>query len=250
MTVRRVMLVTGGSSGIGAATVRMAARAGYDVALAYARDRAGAAGVVAEAEAAGVRAVALGADLAAPGGPDRLFEAFDAAFGQLDVLVNNAGAAGAALRVDEMDRARIEATLALNVTAPFLCAGMAVHRMSTRYGGDGGVIVNVSSAAARIGGANTYVDYAASKAAIDILTKGLSDEVAAEGIRVAGVRPGIIETPFHERAGDAGRVARLAGAVPLQRPGSAAEVAAAILWLASDAASYVTGTTLDVTGGR
>ncbi|WP_102226441.1 SDR family oxidoreductase [Acidimangrovimonas sediminis] len=248
--MRKVALVTGASAGIGAATALAAASAGYDVAVAYGRDRAGADATAEACRAAGARAAVLQADMAAPDGPEALMAAFDAEFDRLDALVNNAGIVDVAARVDEMDYARLARMFQVNSISPMRLAGLAVRRMSTRHGGAGGVIVNVSSVAARLGAANQFVDYAASKAAIDALTKGLADEVAAEGVRVAAVRPGLIETAIHAKGGDADRARRLASNVPMQRVGSAQEIAAAILWLMSDGASYVTGTTLDVSGGR
>ena len=247
---RKTAIVTGASSGIGAAAARVAARDGYDVAVGYHRDRSGAADTARAVEALGGRAVLLQADLSNPADIDRFFEEFDAAFGQLDALVNNAGVVDIAARVDQMDHARLRRMFDTNLIGPILVAGHAVRRMSTAQGGAGGVIVNISSAAARLGSPNLYVDYAASKAGIDIFTKGLSYEVAAEGIRVTGIRPGLIETPIHAKGGAPERAQTLAGSVPMKRTGSADEVAEAILWLMSDKASYVTGTTIDVTGGR
>lgn len=248
--MRRVALVTGASSGIGAATARLAAREGWDLALAYGRDRAGAEAVAADCAEAGARVAVLQADMATPEGPEALFAAFDAAFPRLDALVNNAGIVDLPARVEGFTHARVARMFAVNTVAPILCAAAAVRRMSTAHGGAGGVIVNTSSAAARLGSANLYVDYAASKAAIDCFTKGLSDEVAAEGIRVLSLRPGLIATAIHGKGGDPGRAERLAPNVPMQRVGRAEEVAEAILWLMSEKASYVTGTTIDVTGGR
>lgn len=238
--------MTGGSRGIGAATATLLARQGWNVAISY-RERADAADqVVAECAAAGVRALAVRADVADPKAVAELFATVAAEFGGLHALVNNAGIVSPAARVEEYDADRLQRLLAINVTGAFLAAGEAVRRMSTRYGNDGGVIVNVSSRAAVLGSAGEYVDYAASKAALDALTIGLAAEVAADGIRVAGVRPGLIETDIHAP----GRLDRLGTTPPLGRPGQPTEVAAAIAWLASDQASYVTGTTLDVSGGR
>ena len=246
MTSTQIALVTGGSRGIGAATAVGLAEAGWDVAISY-RERGDAAEVVlAGCRAHGVRAMAVAADLGEPAGVENLFTAVDRQLGGLALLVNNAGIVTPAARVADYDSARLERVLRVNVTGAFLAAGAAVRRMSTERGGAGGVIVNVSSRAAQLGGANEYVDYAASKSAVDALTRGLALEVAREGIRVVGVRPGLIVTDIHAP----GRLERLGSAPPLGRPGTAPEVAAAIVWLASSGASYVTGATLDVSGGR
>ncbi len=248
--MRKTVLITGASAGIGAVTARLAARDGWDVALAYGHDRVGAEQAAAAAAAEGARTALLQADLADPETPERLFAAFDAAFPRLDALVNNAGVVDVAARVEDYTPARLARMFAINTVAPMLCAGAAVRRMSTARGGAGGVIVNVSSIAARLGSANQYVDYAASKAAIDTFSKGLADEVAAEGIRVVALRPGIVETEIHAKGGDPDRAQRLAGAIPMRRPGRPEEIAEAIVWLLSDRASYLTGTTVDVSGGR
>lgn len=250
MTDRKVLLVTGASAGIGAAVARLAAARGYDIGIGYNSDRAGAETVAATVETAGGRALLLQADLSQPDGVTALFADFDAAFPRLDGLVNNAGVVDVAQRIEDYTPARLRRMFDTNLTGPFLVAGQAVKRMSTKHGHTGGVIVNISSAAARLGSGGLYVDYAASKAGIDILTKGLSDEVAAEGIRVAGIRPGLILTAIHAKGGAPGRAEKLAHLVPMQRPGTAEEVADCALWLLSDAASYVTGTTIDVSGGR
>ncbi len=247
---RKTVIVTGASTGIGAAAARLAAKAGYDVAIGYRSDHKGASDTAKAVEAAGGRAQLIQADLSDPHEIDRFFAEFDAAFDHLDALVNNAGVVDLVTRVDQLDHARLRRMFDTNTLGPMLVAGHAVRRMSTAHGGKGGTIVNISSAAARLGSANLYVDYAASKAAIDIFTKGLSDEVAAEGIRVNGIRPGLIETPIHAKGGQPDRAQKLAGMVPMKRTGTAQEVAEAIVWLMSDKASYVTGTTLDVTGGR
>ena len=247
---RKTLLVTGGSTGIGAAVARLAAKQGYDVAIGWRGDAAGAEAVHADCVAAGVNAVTLRADLSQPNGPAALFAGFDAAFPRLDAFVNNAGVVDVAARVEDYDEARLRRMFDTNLTGPFLCAGAAVRRMSTRHGHAGGVIVNISSAAARLGGAGNYVDYAASKAGIDLLTKGLADEVAAEGIRVCGLRPGIIETDIHAKGGQPDRARLMAPNVPMRRSGTAGEVAEAVMWLISEGASYVTGATLDVSGGR
>ncbi len=247
---RKIALVTGASAGIGAASARLLAKAGYDIGLGYHSDRDGAEAVASDVEAVGGRAVLLQADVGQASEIERLFTEFDAAFPRLDALINNAGIVVPTARVEDMDGPRMERLFAVNITGAFLAAGAAVRRMSTKHGHAGGVIVNMSSAAARLASANQYVDYAASKAAIDILTKGLSDEVAGEGIRVNAIRPGLIETELHAKGGEPGRAERLAHMVPMKRSGSAEEVAEAVVWLASDAASYVTGALLDVGGGR
>ncbi|MFC4638180.1 SDR family oxidoreductase [Deinococcus hohokamensis] len=244
------LIVTGGSRGIGAATALLAAQRGYAVAVNYRRDEAAAQQVVAAIEQAGGRATAVQADVSLEADVPRLFEEAVSRLGPLCALVNNAGVLERQARVDELDAARLQRVLATNVVGPFLCAREAVRRLSSRYGGPGGVIVNVSSRAAVLGSAGEYVDYAASKCALDTLTVGLAREVAAEHIRVNGVRPGLIDTEIHSLGGEPQRVARLAPGVPLGRGGRAEEVAQAIVWLLSDEASYVTGTILDVSGGR
>lgn len=246
----QVLLITGGSRGIGAATATLTAQAGYTVALSYRQGADAAAGVVRAIEAAGGRAMAVRADVGVEADVARLFEAVRVELGPLSGLVNNAGTLERQGRVDGLDAARLTRIMTTNVIGAFLCAGAAVRAMSTRYGGAGGVIVNVSSRAAVLGSGGEYVDYAASKGAVDTLTVGLAREVAAEGIRVCGVRPGVIETDIHALGGEPGRVARVAPGIPLGRGGTADEVAQAILWLLSPAASYVTGTLLDVSGGR
>ncbi|MGE3775487.1 MAG: SDR family oxidoreductase [Gammaproteobacteria bacterium] len=244
------LIVTGGSRGIGAATALRAARAGYEVLLTYAGQAAAAASVVAAIEARGGRALAVQADVADPAAVERVFATSDREFGRLDALVNNAGITARQMRVEDMDVARLRRVFEVNILGSVLCAQAAVRRMSTRHGGDGGAIVNLSSAAARLGSPGEFVDYATSKGAIDTFTLGLAREVAAEGVRVNAVRPGLIATEIHASSGDPGRVERLQGGVPIRRGGTADEVAAAILWLLSPDASYVTGTLLDVTGGR
>jgi len=248
--MKKVLLVTGGSRGIGAATARLAAAKGYAVCLSYVSNEAAAQQVVADIAQIGGAAIAVQADVAQDADIVRLFERSDAAFGPLTALVNNAGILETRMRADAMDAARLARVFTTNITGSILCAGQAIRRMSTRHGGSGGAIVNLSSAAARLGGPGEYVDYAASKGAIDSLTVGLAKEVAGEGIRVNAVRPGLIYTDIHTSGGDPDRVDRIKGAVPMQRGGSAEEVAHAILWLLSDDASYVTGAVLDVTGGR
>lgn len=246
---RKVMLVTGGSRGIGAATARIGASRGYAVAVNYLRNRAAADEIVSAIRATGGEAIAVQADVAVEAEVVRMFQEVDA-FGTLRALTNNAGILERQARVDEMDAGRLMRIFATNVTGSFLCAREAVRRMSTRHGGAGGAIVNLSSIAARLGAPNEYVDYAASKGAIDTLTVGLAKEVASEGIRVNGVRPGVIYTDIHASGGEPGRVDRVKDAVPMKRGGDPEEVAQAILWLLSDEASYVTGTFVDVTGGR
>ncbi|MCV6584441.1 MAG: SDR family oxidoreductase [Marinibacterium sp.] len=246
MPDRPVLLITGASSGIGAATARLAAGAGYDLLLSYRSDAQGADAVADACRAMGATCVTAPCDVADPLAIEALFDTLDQHFGRIDALVNNAGIVDRLARVTDMDHARLRRMFDVNVIGAILTARAAVLRMQGR----GGVIVNVSSAAARIGSANEFVDYAASKAAIDTFTKGLADEVAADGIRVLSVRPGLIDTPIHAKGGAPDRAERLATRVPMQRTGQPDEVAEAILWLMSDKASYVTGTTLDVTGGR
>ena len=246
----KVVLITGGSRGIGAATARLAARRGYTVCISYRRNQPAAEALVAEVVAQGGRALAFAADVGDESEVVRLFEQVDAQAGPLAALVNNAGVLEQQMRVDQIDAARLQRIFMTNVVGPFLCAREAVRRMSARYGGAGGAIVNVSSGAARLGAPNEYVDYAASKGAIDTFTIGLAKEVAAEGIRVNAVRPGVIYTEIHASGGEPGRVERVGPAVPIGRGGQPDEVAHAILWLLSDEASYVTGACLDVAGGR
>jgi NAD(P)-dependent dehydrogenase (short-subunit alcohol dehydrogenase family) len=246
---RKVVLVTGASRGIGAATARLAADRGYAVAVNYLSNADAASAVVRDITSRGGIALPFQADASREDDVGRLFEEVDREFGRLDALVNNAGITDRAARVDRMDAARLSRMFSVNVIGPFLCAREAVRRMSTARGGRGGAIVNVSSGAARTGSPNEYVDYAASKGAIDTFTIGLAKEVAADGIRVAGVRPGVTYTDIHASTGEPGRVDRIAPMVPLRRGGQPEEIARAILWLLSDEASYVTGTLLDVTGG-
>lgn len=245
-----VILITGGSRGIGAATAILAAKRGYDVAFTY-QSNAKAANEVAEAiRATGRKALMLQADVAVEADVLNVFKQVDAQMGQLDALVNNAGVLEKIMRLDQMDAARWQRVLGVNVIGSFLCAKEAVLRMSTRHGGKGGGIVNVSSAAARIGSPNEFIDYAAAKGAVDSMTIGLSKEVATENIRVNAVRPGLIYTEIHASAGEPGRVDRAKEGVPMKRGGTADEVAEAILWLLSDQSSYITGTMIDVAGGR
>ncbi len=246
----KCVLITGGSAGIGAAVARMAAAEGYDVALTYRSGKAGAMAVATEIQASGKRCEIYQFDVADPAQIDALFTAFDNDFNQLDALVNNAGIVDVAARVDEIDHARLRRIFDVNVIGAFLVAGHAVRRMSTKYGGNGGVIVNMSSIAATLGAGNQYVDYAATKGAIDTMTIGLAQEVANEGVRVVGIRPGIIDTEIHAKGGEPDRGAKLESWIPMKRMGTADEVAQATLWLISDKASYVTGSTLNVSGGR
>lgn len=244
-----VLVVTGGSRGIGAATATLAAARGYDVVVNYAGNVEAAERVCHAIHAAGGRAVAVRGDVSDEADVEQIFAAADR-MGTLRGLVNNAGIVGQTARVEELDAARINRILAVNVTGSFLCAKAAIKRMSTKNGGKGGAIVNLSSGASKLGSPGVYVDYAAAKGAIDSFTVGLALEVAGEGIRVNAVRPGIIETEIHASGGDPDRAARMAPGLPMARAGTAGEVAAAILWLLSDEAAYTTGTTIAVTGGR
>lgn len=248
--MNKVMVVTGGSRGIGAATCLLAAQRGYAVCVNYRSDRDAALAVVDSIEQAGGNAIAVAADVSREAEVIALFKAVDEEFGRLDVLVNNAGILEKQCRVEDLDPERIARVLATNVVGAFVCAREAVRRMSTRHGGQGGAIVNVSSVASRLGSPNEYVDYAASKGAVDTLTVGLANEVAGEGIRVNAVRPGFIYTDMHASGGEPGRVDRVKGNVPLKRGGTAEEVAAAILWLASNESAYTTGGFIDIAGGR
>jgi NAD(P)-dependent dehydrogenase (short-subunit alcohol dehydrogenase family) len=246
----KVVVITGGSRGIGRATAIAAAARGFRVVVGYAANKAAADEVISAIEAKNGKAIAVQCDVAEESDILRLFEAADK-FGTLGALVNNGGIVGkSGVRVDEMSAERIQRVMAVNVTGSILCAREAVKRMSTRHGGKGGVIINLSSVAARLGAPNTYVDYAASKGAIDSFTVGLGHEVAGEGIRVAGIRPGLIDTEIHASGGEPDRAHRLAGNVPMKRVGTADEIANAIVWLMSDDASYVTSAILDVSGGR
>ena len=248
--MNKVLLVTGGSRGIGAATALLAAQQGYAVAVNYTAHAEAAEGVVRQIRAGGGSAIALQADVAQEDQVLAMFAALDAQLGRLTALVNNAGVVDVAARVDEMSVARLKRIFDINVIGSFLCAREAVRRMSTKHGGSGGAIVNVSSAAARLGSPAQYVDYAASKGAIDSFTIGLAKEVAAEGIRVNAVRPGLIETEIHASGGLPDRVRDRMHEVPMQRGGSADEVAQAIVWLLSEAASYTTMSLLEVSGAR
>lgn len=246
----KVILITGGGRGIGAATARLAAQRGYAVCVNYRRDRAAAESVVHDAERAGAAALAVAADVSVDADVVRLFDTCVRTLGPLSALVNNAGILETQMRVEAMDVARLHRIFATNIIGPFLCAREAIRRMSTKHGGAGGAIVNVSSGAARLGSPGEYVDYAASKGAVDTLTIGLAKEVAEEGIRVNAVRPGVIYTELHASGGEPNRVDRVKAGVPMRRGGTAGEVAQAILWLLSDEASYTTGAILDVSGGR
>jgi NAD(P)-dependent dehydrogenase (short-subunit alcohol dehydrogenase family) len=240
-----IMLITGASRGIGAATARLAAERGYKLCISYVRDRDAADKVARE-----TGAIAVAADVSREADVVRLFQEVDRRLGRLSVLVNNAGIVDMSARVDEMSAARLARMFAINITGSFLCAREAVKRMSTRHGGSGGAIVNISSAASRLGGSGMYVDYAASKGAIDTLTLGLSKEVAGERIRVNAVRPGVIRTMIHASSGDADRPQKIGPTLPMGRAGEPEEVARTVLWLASDEASYVNGAIVDVAGAR
>jgi NAD(P)-dependent dehydrogenase (short-subunit alcohol dehydrogenase family) len=243
-------LITGGSRGIGAATALLAAQRGFAVAVNYASNSLAADEVVRAIRDRGGRAMSVQADVGDEAQVKAMFEKVDAKFGRLDALVNNAGVVDVQARVDGMSVARLERMLRINVIGSFICAREAVRRMSTKHGGSGGAIVNLSSAAARLGSPGQYVDYAASKGAIDSFTIGLSKEVADEGIRVNAVRPGLIDTEIHASGGMPDRAFQLAATVPMKRTGSAQEVANGIVWLLTEEASYVTGTFLDISGGR
>jgi NAD(P)-dependent dehydrogenase (short-subunit alcohol dehydrogenase family) len=245
VAAKKVLLVTGGGRGIGAATALLAAERGFSVAVNFLRDRDSASSLATK-----INGIAVQADVSSEADVVRMFDEVDRKLGRMTALVNNAGIVDQGTRVEKVTAARITRMFAINVTGSFLCAREAVRRMSTRLGGAGGAIVNLSSIASRLGGSGEYVDYAASKGAIDTFTIGLAKEVGPEGIRVNAVRPGIIRTEIHLASGDPARVERIGASSPLQRPGEAVEVARAILWLLSDEASYMTGALVDVTGGR
>jgi NAD(P)-dependent dehydrogenase (short-subunit alcohol dehydrogenase family) len=248
--VTRALIVTGGSRGIGAACAALAAQRGWSVCVNYRSNEAAATDVVRSIENRGGKAIAIAGDVSCERDVVSMFDQAEDAFGSLAGLVNNAGILAPAARLADIALDRWTATIATNLTGTFLCAREAVRRMATSRGGRGGAIVNVSSMAAVLGGAGEFTDYAASKGAVDTLTIGLAKEVAADGIRVNGVRPGLIDTEIHASGGDTGRVARLLSTVPMQRIGTIEEVANAVLWLLSDEASYCTGVTLNVSGGR
>ncbi len=248
--MNQVMIITGGSRGIGAATARLAATRGYAVCVNYRQDHVAADRVVADLRAAGARAIAVAADVAVEADIVRLFATVDREFGPVSALVNNAGILGTMNRVETADLARLQQIYATNVFGTILCAREAIRRMSLRHGGRGGAIVNLSSGAARSGAPGQYIDYASSKGAIDTFTVGLAREVGADGIRVNAVRPGFIRTEIHDSTGEPNRLERLKGLVPMKRAGEASEVATSILWLCSDEASYTSGAIIDVGGGK
>jgi NAD(P)-dependent dehydrogenase (short-subunit alcohol dehydrogenase family) len=245
-----LILITGGSRGVGAATARFAAARGYDVAISYISNESAARAVVADVEVLGRRALAVRADSADPEQVARLFAAIDRDFGRIDVLVNNAAIIARQSRLEDLAFERMQRIFAVNAIGPILCAQQAAKRMSLRHNGGGGVVINISSASARLGSPNEYVDYAASKGAIETFTTGFAKEVARDGIRVNCVRPGHIYTEMHASGGEPGRVERVKDSIPMGRGGQPEEVARAILWLASAEASFITGTFLDVTGGK
>ncbi|MDU9392404.1 SDR family oxidoreductase [Pseudomonas japonica] len=246
----KVIIITGASRGIGAATALLAARQGYRICINYHADDAAAQGVLAQVRELGAKAIAVRADVSVEDEVIHLFNQVDHELGRVTALVNNAGTIGQKSRVEEMSEFRLLKLMKTNVVGPILCAKHALARMSTRHGGSGGSIVNVSSVAARLGSPNEYVDYAASKGALDTFTLGLAKEVAGEGVRVNAVRPGYIFTGFHALSGDPERVSKLEPSIPMGRGGQAEEVAEAIIWLLSDKASYSTGSFIDLGGGR
>ena len=248
--MNKIMIITGGSRGIGAATALLAAERGFDVAVNYASNQAAADAVVKSIQAKGRRAFALKGDVGSEADMLKLFEACDKQLGTLTCLVNNAGVVDVKARLDQMSVARWQRMFNVNVIGSMICAREAIKRMSSKHGGKGGTIVNLSSAAARLGAGGQYVDYATAKGAIDTFTLGLAREVASEGIRVNAVRPGIIDTEIHASGGEPNRVEQSKGMVPMQRGGTAQEIANAILWLASDESTYTTGAVIDSTGGR
>ncbi len=245
-----VILITGGSRGVGAATARLAAAQGYDIAISFVSNEAAALAVAADVEAAGRRALPVRADSADPEQVSQLFAAIDREFGRIDVLVNNAAVIAQQSRMEDLAFERMQRMFAINAIGPILCAQQAVKRMSHLHNGRGGVVINISSASARLGSPNEYVDYAASKGALETFTIGFAKEVARDGIRVCCIRPGHIYTQMHAAGGEPGRVDRVKDSIPMGRGGQPEEVARAILWLASAEASFITGTFLDVTGGK
>jgi NAD(P)-dependent dehydrogenase (short-subunit alcohol dehydrogenase family) len=245
-----LILITGGSRGIGAATARLAAAQGYDVAISYVTNETAARAVAADIESLGRRALPVRADSANPDDVAQLFAAIDAAFGRIDVLVNNASVLAQQARLEDLGFARMQRIFAVNAIGPILCAQQAAKRMAFRHGGHGGAVINISSASARLGSPGEYIDYAASKGAVETFTTGFAKEVARDGIRVNAVRPGHIYTEMHASGGEPGRVDRVKSTIPMGRGGHPEEVARAILWLAGAEASFVTGTFLDVTGGK
>jgi NAD(P)-dependent dehydrogenase (short-subunit alcohol dehydrogenase family) len=250
MNINKVVVITGSSRGIGAASAKLFAGKGYNVCVNYKHDQASALNVVKTVQAMGGKCIAVQADVAIESEVERLFNQIDSELGSITALVNNVGVLQSQMRLQDMNAERINNILTTNVTSYFLCSKYAIKRMSLEFGGNGGTIVNVSSGAARAGSPNEYIDYAASKGAIDTLTVGLSKELAAQGIRVNGVRPGLIYTDMHADGGEANRVDRLKAKIPLQRGGEVEEVAEAIYWLASEKSSFSTGTIIDVTGGN
>ena len=246
----KVLIVTGGSRGIGAATARIAGRRGYAVCVNFLKNKVAAKQIVDKINADGGQAIAVGADISKEEEVLELFSTVDDSLGKISALVNNAGILERQMRIEDMDATRLNRVFQTNITGSILCAREAVKRMSIKKGGNGGTIVNLSSAAARLGSPGEYVDYAASKGAIDTFTRGLAQEVAEEGIRVNAVRPGVIETDIHASGGEPGRVERIKDTIPLKRGGKPEEVARAIMWLLSSESSYTTGSLLEVSGGR